>query len=426
MATALAEALGREVDAAARGAIVEALGKVGGAEAERALAGVAGAAAAETKTAAQLPRARLRAARQAARAETSTIDVTRPLGDTAHVLGGGVRVWLDCRRGLAPVLLEEAAAFSPTLEHRADGTSVVAVKHTGPLAALFAARTWATLAFPGATVKVPRGGDRVAAAAHALAGGSARAAAASLTTGPLRYRIAWAGGGKRRAEVYRIAEAAAVLEPSLVNDPTDAPWEVVLREGATSVAAEWVPSLEDPRFAYRQDDVPAASHPTIAAALAFLAGAVPGDVVWDPFVGSGLELCERALRGPYERLVGTDLEAAAVDAARANLKACGAQRYDVRFHDVEQGAPAGLKPTLVITNPPMGRRVHRRADLRELLAGAVRTAARVLVPGGRFVWVSPFPAELRTVATSAGLVFTRGHQVDLGGFDAEIQVFRKA
>ncbi len=36
---ALAEALGREVDAGVRAALVEALGKVGGAEAEQALAG---------------------------------------------------------------------------------------------------------------------------------------------------------------------------------------------------------------------------------------------------------------------------------------------------------------------------------------------------------------------------------------------------
>ncbi len=286
--------------------------------------------------AAELRKARLRAARPAARLEASTVDVTRALGDAAHVLGGGARVWLDCRRGLAPVLLEEAAAFAPTLEHRVDGSSVVAVRHTGPLSDLFRARTWGTLALPGATVKVAPGADREAAAARALATGGACAAAASLTLGPLRYRIAWAGGGKRRAAVYRIAAAAAVLEPSLVNDPTGAPWEVVLRETETSIAAEWVPALEDPRFAYRQKDVPAASHPTIAAALAFLAGVEPGDVVWDPFVGSGLELCERALRGPYARLVGTDTEAAALDAARANLGACGAERFELK--DPRRGA----------------------------------------------------------------------------------------
>ena len=31
------------------------------------------------------------------------------------------------------------------------------------------------------------------------------------------------------------------------------------------------------------------------------------DLVWDPFVGSGTELCERALLGPYRALVGSDL-----------------------------------------------------------------------------------------------------------------------
>ena len=422
--TALSAALAREVDAAARAAIVAALGKVGGPAARAALGGLddgaprEGGAAGGTldaRTAAELRKARVRAARQPAREERSEIDVTRELDRPA-------RVWLECRRGLLPVLLEEAAALGARTAHRLDGSAVAEVRLSGAFERLFAARTWHTAAFPGEIVRAAPA-QRVEAAARVLAGGQARAAVSALTRGPLRYRIAWAGGGKRRADVYRLAEEAAALDPALVNDPTDAPWQVVVRETAESVAVEWEPALDDPRFAYRQGDVPAASHPTIAAALAFLAGPLDGDVVWDPFVGSGLELCERALRGPYLRLVGTDIEAKALDVARANLTACGAQRFELSLHDAAAGAPKGLRPTLVITNPPMGRRVHRQADLRGFLRGVVAGVARSLAPGGRFAWVSPFPAETRAAASAAGLVARRGHVVDMGGFDAEIQVF---
>jgi predicted RNA methylase len=327
---------------------------------------------------------------------------------------------------MLPVLLEEAAAFHPKIEHRLDGSAVAAVHLEGSLAALFAARTWMSLALPGEAVKIEAAaGPPVREIARAIFLGGARQAATALTEGPVRYRLAWAGGGKRRASVYAIAEAVRELDAGLVNDPTDAPWQIVVREAADRVAVEWVPALDDPRFAYRRGDVPAASHPTIAAALAFVAGARDDDVVWDPFVGSGLELCERAQRGAYARLVGTDLDPAALDVARANLEACGAARFDLALHDAAKGAPAGMRPTLIVTNPPMGRRVHRSADLRAFLPRFVAAAARSLAPSGRFAWLSPFPRDTRAAAESAGLAPRRFHVIDMGGFDAELQVFWK-
>ncbi len=497
--TALAEVATSEPDPGARAAIVEALGKLGGAAAEKTLAALeAAGATGDVKTAAALRKARVRAARAAAREEGSRVDVTR-------APDAPIRVWLDTRRGMLPILMEEAAALHPRMEHRLDGSTVAAVELQGPLATLFAARTWISVALPGGVEKLSPAGSRahaaqaqkeapatartaatkyasraeraaatrqatraeqaaatkhaqpaarstgsvksgqgaagsveesagpapspgdalIAAVARAIAHGPARAAITALTQGPVRYRLAFAGGGKRRASVFAIAEAVAALDPLLVNDPSDATWQIEVRERGDRVAVEWAPSLEDPRFAYRGGDVPAASHPAIAAALAYLAGAKPDDVVWDPFVGSGLELCERSLRGPYALLVGTDLDPAALEIARKNLEACGADRFDLRTHDAELGAPRGVRPTLVITNPPMGRRVHRSADLRTFLGSFVTATARSLAPRGRFVWVSPFAADTRAAAEAAGLHILRGHIVDMGGFDAEIQVWTK-
>src|SRR5947207_4079330 len=58
-------------------------------------------------------------------------------------------------------------------------------------------------------------------------------------------------------------------------------------------------------FRSRVADVAAASHPTIAAALARVAGTAPDEVVWDPFCGSGAELVERGRLGSA-RLLGTE------------------------------------------------------------------------------------------------------------------------
>lgn len=319
---------------------------------------------------------------------------------------------------MLPVLLEEAAALSPVITHRSGGSTAAQVVLRGALNSVYTSRLWLSASLP--EERAAGHGPKVAA--RAIAGGVTAQLAEALTEGPVRYRIGWADGGKRRSEVVQIAEAVSVHNAALINDPSDAPWQVVLREGPDHVAAEWQMELDDPRFAYRSGDVPAASHPTIAAALAFVAGVEAGEVVWDPFVGSGLELCERALRGPYKLLVGTDLDPRALDVARKNLEACGVHNPDLRVHDASKGAPQGVRPTLIISNPPMGRRVHREADLGEMLATFVRAAARSLSKGGgRLVWVSPFPRFTREVAENAGFAMRRAHIVDMGGFDAEIQ-----
>jgi hypothetical protein len=52
-------------------------------------------------------------------------------------------------------------------------------------------------------------------------------------------------------------------------------------------------------------------------------------------------------------------------------------------------------------------------------------AARVLAPGGRIAWISPFPERTRAVALARGLALVRAIEVDMGGFAAEMQVLRK-
>ena len=196
-------------------------------------------------------------------------------------------------------------------------------------------------------------------------------------------------------------------------------------EAPRLVRVELVPGLVDPRFAYRTGDVAAASHPTLAAALARVAGVRDDDVVWDPFVGSGLELCERALAGPYRALVGSDLDEAALEAARGNLEAAGVRGATLLRGDASTLAPPGPRPTLIITNPPLGRRVQRSAALAPLLDRFIAHAARLLAPGGRMVWISPFPERTRAAAEARGLRVVRARMVDMGGFTAELEELSK-
>jgi predicted RNA methylase len=322
----------------------------------------------------------------------------------------------------------ERDAEAGTAGHRAAhqhafGPGAVDATLDGPLASVFAARTFLRAGFALPPMALGSEAELEDAIAHALTSGPALSLLRALTDGPIRYRLAFAGAGKKRRTVWNAALAVAARTPALVNDPTDSVWEIVVVGTSKLARLELFPHVDDPRFAYRRDDVPAASHPTIAAALVRVAEVRAGDVVWDPFVGSGGELAERSLLGPYARMIGTDLDGRALSAARANLERAGARVELVRADALSFEPPA--RPTAIVTNPPMGRRVLRGADVGAMLASFVERAARILAPGGRLVWMSPEPRETRAAAERSGLRLARALRVDMGGFDAELQRFER-
>jgi len=238
------------------------------------------------------------------------------------------------------------------------------------------------------------------------------------TEGRARFRLAFAAGGHQRQKVWRLAAAISERVPWFQNDPQESTWQLVIDEARGTL--ELCPrQFGDPRFVYRSKDVPAASHPTLAAALARIAGANAADIVWDPFVGSGLELIERAKLGAYRALHGTDLDPRALAAARENANRAGVA-LTLEQADATQHVVPGV--SLILTNPPMGRRVARDGSIGSLLDAFVRHAAGVL-ERGRLVWLSPLPDRTARAARSAGFRVTRIGPVDMGGFEAELQRF---
>jgi 23S rRNA G2445 N2-methylase RlmL len=323
------------------------------------------------------------------------------------------------RRGLEDLLSEELKGIAGLTNVRVIGAGRVRARLTAAPGALFSARTMLSFRFPLATESRRDEERRGQAVARAVTSREATRVLSTWTVGAVRYRIAWKEGGHRRADTWDTARTIARRAPALVNDPTASLWELVVADNHSHIDVALVPrALDDPRFSWRRRDVPAASHPTIAAALARVAGVRPDDVVWDPFVGSAAELIERGLAGPYRTLRGSDIDPKALRAARTNLDAAGVaarlERADAYTH-----APRGV--TLLITNPPMGRRASRSVHLAAMLDRFVRHAASLLAAGGRMVWIAPWPARARAAATRAGLRLDWAHVVDMGGFDAEMQ-----
>ena len=389
-----------------RRSLADALGKSGG---ERAFALLAELKSADPELRRIAERARLMIERDSARALPSAIALDRPLGAPQSVLA-------HCRSGIAWVLVEEARTYGSATVVAPDR---VRLTHRGTFGELLRLRT--ALDFG---VEVPLSGastDRLETRVlGALEQPDAERAVRAWTVGRARFRLAFSEGGHQRDKVWKVAAAITERLTWFHNDPHESTWEVTV-DAARGMLELRPRRYEDPRFAYRAKDVPAASHPTLAAALARVAGVREDDIVWDPFVGSGLELIERARLGPYRELHGTDLDSLALAAARENAER--ANLTDVRLTQGDALRQRVVGVSLIISNPPMGRRVARDGNLGSLLDSFVKHAAASLGPNGRLVWLSPLPDRTAASARRAGFRVTRHDPVDMGGFLAELQRF---
>lgn len=380
-----------------RRALAEALGKVGGDDALARLRSLGASDDAELTR--RRDRAILMADRTARRDEASIV-----VGDVAPA--GPLAIQLTCRPGLGGLLVDELAALGLRGKPLQDRGATLAL--ASPLSSLFASRLWSQLAIPLPLAT----GDLATAIVATITAPATRALLASWTRGAIRWRLGFAEGHKR-AIVWRVARDVTARAPELINDPTATTWDFLVDAGTLVLVPR---RLDDPRFAYRVADVPAASHPTVAAALAWLAAPQPSDRAWDPFCGSGLELVELARRASPRALLGTDVDPTALAAARANLDAAHVNATLVEA-DARTHAPGPLD--LILTNPPLGSRVQ--LDAAALLTTALPNFARALAPRGRLVWITPVPRRTTPVAEQLGLHRSHALPVDLGGVRGQLE-----
>ncbi|MBI3879985.1 MAG: methyltransferase [Verrucomicrobia bacterium] len=345
---------------------------------------------------------------------------------------GDLRIHLRGRRGLQKIVAEEVGEYIRKhgkfrLAGMGDGLVVLTPVAPFSLADLYSLRCFGTVGFVLGTVSASAGIGSLDAMAAAITSPRTRRILAALTDGSIRYRLQFVSPGFPKDAVQQLALRAYARCPEILNDSTRAPWTISIQPARREHTVELSPNLfPDPRLAYRLQDMPASSHPPLAACLARLGGRVENDVVWDPFCGSGLELVERALLGGVRHIFGSDLNPEAVTIAERNFaaaKVAGVEAQFTRCAFHEFGKIKGLGPdtaTLILTNPPMGRRI-RIPDLRGLIKEFINAAATVLKPGGRLVFANPF----RMDNPHSHLKLHFREKVDMGGFDCAVEKYVK-
>ncbi|MSU63209.1 MAG: hypothetical protein EXS31_12575 [Pedosphaera sp.] len=339
-----------------------------------------------------------------------------------------LRIHLRGRGGLEGIMrdeVEEQGKFRVVDVDR--GLVVITALAPFNLADIFALRCFGTVGFVLGLVKSTSEAGSIEALASRIASPLAQRLFEALTEGSIRYRLDFIGKGHQRGAVRLVANRAYALCPRILNDARESPWAIDIHTTGRGDSVELRPRVTpDPRHAYRLDDVPAASHPPLAACMARLVGRMENESIWDPFCGSGLELIERTLLGGVSRVYGTDRSAEAIGITGRNFAAAQLDSVEARFVccDFRDFARIEELPlhslTLIITNPPLGRRV-RIPNLRGLFDDLFAVAARMLQPGGRLVFTNPFHME----SPQPSLKLQSRKIVDLGGFDCQLEVYRK-
>jgi 23S rRNA G2445 N2-methylase RlmL len=343
-----------------------------------------------------------------------------------------LRIHLRCRKGLEEIVRDEVKEYIGKhgkfriVEVRCGLVAITPVASFS-LADIYTLRCFATVGFFLGHVRGSNPTESIDALASVMTSPVSRSVLAAFAEGSIRYRLEFVSKGHRRGAVRLLANRAYAMCPDILNDPRSAPWSMDLHPTGHGISVELRPKLTpDPRFNYREDDIRAASHPPLAACMARLGGRVNNEIVWDPFCGSGLELIERTLLGGVQSIYGTDLSPDAIAISRANFAAAQVKAVQSRFSccDFRDYAKVdGLGPrsvTLMLTNPPMGRRI-RVLNMRGLFADLFAVAAEVLKPGGRLVFANP----LRIEPVNSLLKLEYRKVVDLGGFNCRLEMYLK-
>ncbi len=332
-----------------------------------------------------------------------------------------LRILLRGRDGLEAIVraeVEEAVLRTGKFRILSTAKGLVTLAPAAPftLGDLYAMRCFGTVGFLLGKIS----GDPVESLAQLITSPTARSIFEAFTEGSIRYRIEYIDKGHQRAAVRDVAVRAYALCPGILNDSQQSPWMVEVRGDTVELRPRISP---DPRFAYRAFDVPAASHPPLAACMARLAGRINDEIVWDPFCGSGVELVERAILGGVRELHGTDTSPGALGFARQNLAAAGLEKITAKFACTDFRQYTGLRPasaTLIISNPPMGRRIPI-PNMRGLYNDLLARSAEILRPGGRLI----FPNPLKMETPPRGLTLVSRQPVDLGGFECKLELYQK-
>jgi len=330
--------------------------------------------------------------------------------------------------GLEAVVISELAAKLPTARLREAARGRVVFASEASAVDLLQLRTIDNLyLYLGQVLAGPHRVDLPAFAAAALLVDAAVVERVAAFLVPVGVPVTiWVNASRIGRQTYSRFEAAVVVGDAILRrhegwllgtaDEHTLEFRLDVLHDKASLSLR----LTGATFRFRGDDrrfSAAALRPPVAHALVWLSQPRPDDVFLDPFCGSGTILGERAVY-PAQRLIGGDVSAEALDAARKNMSPLSTltlSRWDARDMPLDSRSVSAI-----VTNLPFGRQILSRDELPELYLAFVRQAQRLLLDGGTAVLLTDQVETLLRAVERTRLRSVRELTLSLKGTHPEV------
>jgi len=170
---------------------------------------------------------------------------------------------------------------------------------------------------------------------------------------------------------------------------------------------------------YKKADIPGSLKPTVAYGMVYLSKPQEDDIVLDPFCGAGTILTERSLVAPAQKIIGADTSEEALLEAKENTG--GRENIELHNWDALQLPLEDGSVSVIITNPPFGKKIEMADDL---ISKFIKEATRLLRPSGRLILLH---SDIEKVEKSFSSAFevSKYKDIRLLGEPARIWALRK-
>ena len=173
-------------------------------------------------------------------------------------------------------------------------------------------------------------------------------------------------------------DSAAHLSLALRRSADGEGWDALIRLTPTALSAR----------AWRVRNRADALNATVARAMASLSGRRGSGRFVNLCCGSGTLMIERANAGRFERIIGVDSDANALDCVRENIAAAGlGGEMDAVLGDARNAPLKSASFDAATADLPFGM-AERGGDLPALYAGILREAARLVARDGTFAAIT--------------------------------------
>ncbi len=154
---------------------------------------------------------------------------------------------------------------------------------------------------------------------------------------------------------------------------------------------------------------PGSMSPKLARCMVNLTGVKEGDLVLDPFCGTGGILIEAGIMGA--RVVGVDIDERMVEGTIKNLKHCGVKNYEV-FREDARKIKLPYKLNAVATDPPYGISASTGGEeSKNLYAQSLITIENLLTNKGRLCMATPHYMDIKGLIEDTNFEIIEQHHI---------------